>query len=501
MSNLLSDLLNVPNPAKIIKQIIDLAILSQEKDVEQANKDLDNLKQQQKSGVYSSPVDTNPTSVVKYVTVAVLTILGDMLQGFQSGIKHMEEKTNKIIADNNKLDGTQINNDIRQRGGSIIVQANVLNRLIGGANQQINELIGSNVASINNNGYVGGTIIGTGTSLVEDVIINAGTRAFEVIKNIGEYGLKKGIQLSDNAIDKTINYIMDATGERELLDTPIDKLSPELNKKVLLLAGVLKGVSTNPATKQAVKEIAEAIAITLIEVLKEIQPQVNKVTDQGTEMLEEVSEKVVTGVTGTGISIAQAFLAEIPMVGGFLDLFIAIGKGFNALMRTYKVFVEKGGDMVVTGAQAIKNTENTAMDGKDRVLGAVKKATDIISTATPTETPTETPVWVKRKDAQGKVSYTNRITNERRRVNVMPTDDGQGNPLKGEQGNQSNQEMTNKMVGGGTTRYNSSKIQMGGERLRKTLKLFQTPLSRLKYRANGNDGQPIRANRTRKKSR
>ena len=33
------------------------------------------------------------------------------------------------------------------------------------------------------------------------------------------------------------------------------------------------------------------------------------------------------------------------------------------------------------------------------------------------------------------------------------------------------------------------------------LKLFQTPLSRLKYRANGNDGQPIRANRTRKKSR
>ena len=50
------------------------------------------------------------------------------------------------------------------------------------------------------------------------------------------------------------------------------------------------------------------------------------------------------------------------MVGGFLDLFIAIGKGFNALMRTYKVFVEKGGDMVVTGAQAIKNTENTAME-------------------------------------------------------------------------------------------------------------------------------------------
>jgi hypothetical protein len=471
MSNLLSDLLNVPNPAKIIKQIIDLAILNQEKDVEQANKDLDNLKQQQKSGVYSSPVDTNPTSVVKYVTVAVLTILGDMLQGFQSGIKHMEEKTNKIITDNNKLGGTQINNHIRQHGGSIIVQANVLTRLIDGANQQINELIGSNVASINNNnnnnnnnnGYVGGTIIGTGTSLVEDVVINAGTRAFEVIKNIGEYGLKKSIQLSDNAIDKTINYIMDATGERELLDTPIDKLSPELNKKVLLLAGVLKGVSTNPATKQAVKEIAEAIAITVIEVLKEIQPEVNKVTVQGTEMLEEVSEKVVTGVTGTGISIAQAFLAEIPMVGGFLDLFIAIGKGFNALMRTYKVFVEKGGDMVVTGAQAIKNTENTAMDGKDRVLDAVKNATDTISTVTPTETP-------------------------------------QGNPLKGNQSNQSNQETMNKMIGG-TTKYNSPKIQMIGKRLRKTLKLFQTPLSILKYRANGNDGQPIRANRTRKKSR
>ena len=85
---------------------------------------------------------------------------------------------------------------------------------------------------------------------------------------------------------------MALTGEAQILNTPVDELSPELNKKILLLAGLLKEVSENPATREAVKEIAQAIAITIIEILDEIRPAVNEVTDKTLEMLDEVSMKI-----------------------------------------------------------------------------------------------------------------------------------------------------------------------------------------------------------------
>jgi hypothetical protein len=255
---------------------------------------------------------------------------------------------------------------------------------------------------------------------------------------------------------KLVDTVMELTGEEDILNTPIDKLSPELNKKILVLAGVLKGVSTNPVTKQAVKEIAQSVAITMIEVLKEIRPEVNKVADQGTEMLEEVSEKFVAGATGTGISVIQAFLAEIPFVGGMIDLFIAIGKGFNTLARTYKVFVDKSGKMVVTSAQTIKNTEDTAMKGKDRIMSAVENVTNTI--------------------------------NAEKQDSVVPTGSG-------------NASGSGNMAGGAAIAKSvliariNSKIKRSDKRLRKTLKFFNETLPKLKFMPNE---ELIHRNRTKK---
>ena len=248
-------------------------------------------------------------------------------------------------------------------------------------------------------------------------------------------GLKTGIQWYGNTLSKLIDMGMEMTGEKKMLDTPINQLSPDLNKKVLLLAGVLKELSTNPATKQAVKEIAQAVAVTVVEILKEIQPQVDKVTDQATEMMEQVSEKLVTGATGTGITVAQAFISAIPLVGGVINMMIAIAKGFNTLMITFKVFMDKGSPMVITAAHTIKDTEDTALQGQKRIMGAVDNATNTINQA-----------------------------------NQIPSSlKGGGNGL-----------------GLGSTKIKSVlpihyKIQKGGKRLKKTMKLFHNTLPKMKF--------------------
>ena len=67
-----------------------------------------------------------------------------------------------------------------------------------------------------------------------------------------------------------IDLSLEMTGESKIGDTPWQELSPQLNKKLVLMAGLLKELSENPATREAVKEIAQAIAVTMIEIMKEI---------------------------------------------------------------------------------------------------------------------------------------------------------------------------------------------------------------------------------------
>ena len=443
--------LNLSNPdentEKNIKDIVNTAILEKQNAIKRSNAELDNLNQQEQSGVYDMPIDTNTGSNIHIIAVAILTILSDMLHGFQEATKYMKDDAVAIENDNDRIDGLN-RNVIVKMGGSIKAQADVLTRLISGANKQINKLIGGVGPSTGSGQETVGAE--TADTSLGDEGKQLAMKTLHVMKDIGEFGLKMGIKWYGDVMVKLVDAVMELTGEEDILNTPIDKLSPELNKKILVLAGVLKGVSTNPVTKQAVKEIAQSVAITMIEVLKEIRPEVNKVADQGTEMLEEVSEKFVAGATGTGISVIQAFLAEIPFVGGMIDLFIAIGKGFNTLARTYKVFVDKSGKMVVTSAQTIKNTEDTAMKGKDRIMSAVENVTNTINAEKP--------------------------------ASVVPT--GSGN-----------------MAGGAAIAKSvliariNSKIKRSDKRLRKTLKFFNETLPKLKFMPNEN---PIHRNRTKK---
>jgi len=406
------DLLNVPNPDKKIDKIVGEAIKDKEKEIKEANKVLDNLKKQEKDGVYYSPIDTNPDSTLTYVAGAVFSILGDVVNGFREATEHI--KSEVISAQKTQNGGAN-----NKEGKEIIKQADDLLKMIGGAAEKLNVGPKADLSSLG------------------DAASDYASELFSKTKDLTVIGLKTGIRWYGNTLSNLIDMGIEMTGEKKMLDTPIDKLSPELNKKVILLAGVLQELSTNPATKQAIREIAQAIAITAVEILKEIQPQVNKVTDQATEMMEQVSEKLVTGATGTGVTVVQAFISEIPMVGGVINMMIAIAKAFNTLMLTFKVFVDNNSSMVLTAAHTIKNTEDTALKGKERIMGAVDNAANIIKQESPS----------------------------------VPR------PGLGQQSN---------TMKGGATNIKSImpihyKIQKGGNRLKKTMKLFHKTLPKMKF--------------------
>ena len=422
----MNELLDFPNPKNKIDNVLDAAMITSQAKLARINKDIESLKKQKKDEVYyedfSSDGDKNSTKVA---IKSIIMIINDIFNGFRSGLQRVKDGSDEIeknsTDEKTKSTAKQLS-DNSQRLNNAIEKAQVKTT---SALEKVKDK--ADAKDKKQSGGVKKTVgkKSTTTSSLGDNKSDVST--LSKMGDVGKAGVKTGIKWTEQAINKMIDFGMAATGEANILNTPIEELSPALNKKIILLAGILKEISENPATKEAVKEIAEAIAVTMVEILEEIKPEVMKVTDKAMEMLDEVGEKSARGMVSTGLSVMQAFIAEIPYVGGIVDFLLAIGKGFNVIMETWKIFVYRGGDMTIQGANAAKNAEVTVIKGKNRIENVSKNALETVKKATSEKENVQT---------GGKYIQCNKINN---------------------------------------------KIKRGGARLRKTMKIFSSTLGRLKF--------------------
>ena len=184
--------------------------------------------------------------------------------------------------------------------------------------------------------------------------------------------------------------------------------------------------------------------------MEQIKPELDKVTDEAIAMIDQVAEKSARGTMATGVSVAQAFLAEIPWVGGIIDFFLAIGKGFNSLMEVAKTFSDKGGKLAVSNAKLAKGTEESLKAGIDRIETAVNKAKNTL--------------------------------NEVQKGSSLPTLQNGGNKTE---------YTPNKRI--------TNNIQKAGKRLRKTLKIFNKTLPKMRYSLKQNNKRNAKKSQKNKK--
>lgn len=360
--------LNIDNSNEKIKKFLRNVINQKNKDGQEymtrLNSQLEELKKQEETGIILSNNNPDIELNAKYILGAITSIAGDILYGFGEAAKHIKDdviKRNNLSggANNANENTTDINNtsDVAAAQDEVVKHADSVGNLLNKVK----------------------TDLSSTAVMAKDVLSDISMKdllsdMYSGTKQLGINALKTGFMWSEDYINSMIDLALDAVGEGDLANTPWNKLSPDLNKKLLLFATILKELSDNPATKEAVRDIAESIAVSLVDILEELQPEVNQVTDQVIKMLRDVASKSVRGATSTGLSIAQAFLAEIPFVGGILDLMIAIGKGFNALLATYKILVTRYAELGVQGVQTIVTTEKTVHQGVNRVKDTINKA-------------------------------------------------------------------------------------------------------------------------------
>lgn len=418
---------------------------------EQLEANITSIKSQEQADNYFVPLQSEPKFTTKYVGLAIVSILSDIIQGIGEATKEIKMSAREVNNQNDTMRGgatTQTDSDPNTNPNpnpnpqQVENMADNLSKLIVQAQDIISNIEKTQRVNLLSNGN------SVTTNLLQSGLNEA--------SKIGKIAVNTGIQASEYMINTIIDFVLDVTGNNDLMDKSWQELSPELNKKLLLFAAVLKELSENPATKEAIKEIAKVVAVSMVELMKEIEPDINLITDQTITMFKEIANKSVHGATATGISVLQAFLAEIPFVGGILDLTIAIGKGFNALMKVFNVLVSRSSDIGTKGTQTIINTTDKLNEIKSRLNDEVVK--------------------VKRTLDEPRSTQTSQLGGQ----------------------------------GGGKMKTNGkfkSHIMKGNKRLRKTLKLFHTTLPKMKYSPDNHKGHdrdqynlPTK-NKTRRKNR
>jgi hypothetical protein len=463
----MSSFLDVPNPDEKIKNVIKDSIIDKQKKLESINKDIELLNKQESTQDYYVPLNSAPSLSIRYVGSSIISLVGDILDGFGKVAK--EIKTDLDNTSKNQVGGSG-NQESNDEINKIKNESDNLNEAIENAQNKIKEL----TKNINTK------------SLGDGSVESEYWKGVSKVKDMGVISAKTGIKWTEQFINKMIDLALDASGDKKILNTPLSELSPELNKKLLLLAGVLKELSKNPATKEAIKEIAQSIGVAMIEIMEEIKPDLDKVTDEAIELIDQVAVKSMRGATATGLSVTQAFLAEIPYVGGVLDLLLAIGKGFNSFMEVFKTFSDKGGKYAVSNAKMVKNTETTVKKNIDRIKNAVVSAQETLKEAT-------------NSDVKQEPLNEDNISKTKKDDNKMNTPDSSGNPDSQDMGKnqaalntqKSELEKTNnnvpiKQTAGGYKEYipnnkTRNKIIKGGNRLRNSVKIFTDTLGKKKF--------------------
>ena len=393
----MNDLFDVSNPDEKINIILKEAVKTRQGDIKTLHSEIDSIEKQEADDIIFTPLSKDPEDNLtpQYVASAVATLIGDTLMGFHKGVQKIKEdadasadananadadaeqrggKVNATKADKNKADKTKADktkpsadkNKADKTGPSadnIKTQADNLAQLMEKAAQKAKQIAKETTQNIKSSSSSLG--VDNRTALQD---------SYSKVSKLGHEAFKTGLLWTEKFINMMVDLSLDSLGQGDINNTSWEKLSPELNKKVVLFAGVLKELSENPATREAVKEIAQAVAISMLEIMEEIKPELNKITDEALEMLDEMATKSVKGATRTAMGVAQSFIAVIPWIGGMINFVLAIGKGFNALMEVYKIYMYRSTDMGIQGVETYIKTENTINKGKNRIEGAYDDA-------------------------------------------------------------------------------------------------------------------------------
>lgn len=185
---------------------------------------------------------------------------------------------------------------------------------------------------------------------------------------------KAGVAIANELVSTTIDTALGINVNKQTFE----ELFQTSKEKLLKLAKVSMALLKDPQTQEAIQQIAQATLDMANQTLTEVKPYLNQLVEQLAQTAEQTGSVAAAGMAKTGISVAQAAVAEIPVVGGLIDLGVAAGKGFNAAAKTVETGM-KNADKIST---LMNDASSKAIPPVVKGVNEIKAAKEKLSSAT-----------------------------------------------------------------------------------------------------------------------
>lgn len=196
------------------------------------------------------------------------------------------------------------------------------------------------------------------THNVTDTLYDATEMSKDVLFNYSQDFLTKSIKYTTITV---LTIFMLA--QEEIQNTSLEMISKVVNKKIAIYSSYLEKLSNDPEHVKAIKELSAVITDIIGEVVQAIEPSLLDLIKKIEDASKNVSGEAADGIVRTGTSLLQSILAEIPGLGGIIDLIITGGVAFNSYMKFAKISANEG-DAIVDDFKQIASEVKAIVDKK-----------------------------------------------------------------------------------------------------------------------------------------
>lgn len=159
------------------------------------------------------------------------------------------------------------------------------------------------------------------TPSMEESLNSSFGSLFNSDEQVGDKLVKMILSLINTGVDLG----MDLTFGTGVTQKNITEIKSEILNKLV----IIKELAKDPLIQEKVGEATKEMVNLGLETVEEVEKPLNEIIDRLLEMIAETTNKTVRGSLETARGVAQSALAEVPVVGGLVDLALTAGVAFN----------------------------------------------------------------------------------------------------------------------------------------------------------------------------
>lgn len=221
-----------------------------------------------------------------------------------------------------------------------------------------------------------------GVTRIGDVVVKG---AITNTSNMGEAVAKTTVATIGKYVDGAVSSLI----SDDIKDKSVAELSKLSIAKLKKLVEVGSEIAKDPEAKEILREVGKVLGDLIQNMMETAREPLKKASTTALDIGRDVGGETLSGATKFGVDMVSVIVSEIPFVGGIADLFIAIGRAFNSMMKASKLGTQNSFmviDIINKLIAEILPKINTSVDSgikiKHKLGGITKRIVTTLNKAT-----------------------------------------------------------------------------------------------------------------------